>query len=293
MFSPDSGSAAAMCTSCAWSSTPTWTVSSSERERPSMIGRSFASRSYLLSTSTVSPCIVGPRSRRVAPSSPSTRCTHPPRSSISHSRYVVVRFNPAVAASSATVNPRSEPAISRRIANPFSKLLRSATRTCLLSATIAPVHLTNTLVVPRSIFERNSVSQWFGVPSGASDSLLSEQGWRTRVIVDCHSHVMWYPDHVSQRYAQEALASKLVKLKMSGGEAYSAQLDLHSYDSHPEDHWAVSQTADKVIVFGLAAKAVGVDVPNEVVADYVAQHPEKLVGWASVDPNEPDCVEQL
>jgi uncharacterized protein len=113
------------------------------------------------------------------------------------------------------------------------------------------------------------------------------------VIVDCHSHVMWYPDHVSQRYAEEALASKLVKLKMSGGEAYSAQLDLHSYDSHPADHWAVSQTADKVIVFGLAAKAVGVDVPNEVVADYVAQHPDKLVGWASVDPNEPDCVERL
>lgn len=113
------------------------------------------------------------------------------------------------------------------------------------------------------------------------------------MIVDCHSHVMWYPDHVSQRYAEEALASKLVKLKMSGGEAYSAQLDLHSYDSRPEDHWKVSATADKVIVFGLAAKAVGVDVPNEVVADYVGQHPEKLVGWASVDPNEPDCVERL
>jgi hypothetical protein len=34
-------------------------------------------------------------------------------------------------------------------------------------------------------------------------------------------------------------------------------------------------------------------VPNEIIADYVKQHPEKLVGWASVDPNEPDCVEQL
>jgi predicted TIM-barrel fold metal-dependent hydrolase len=113
------------------------------------------------------------------------------------------------------------------------------------------------------------------------------------VIVDCHSHVMWYPDHISQRYAEEALASKLVKLKMSGGEAYAAQLDLHSYDSRPEDHWTVSAQADRVVVFGLAAKAVGVDVPNEVVADYVSQHPDKLVGWASVDPNEPDCVERL
>ena len=32
------------------------------------------------------------------------------------------------------------------------------------------------------------------------------------MIVDCHTHVMWYPDHVSERFAQEALASKLVKL---------------------------------------------------------------------------------
>ncbi len=113
------------------------------------------------------------------------------------------------------------------------------------------------------------------------------------MIVDCHSHVMWYPDHIGKRYAEEALASKLVKLEMSGGAAHSARLDLHSYDSHPEDHWAASEGADRVVVFGLQAKAVGVWIPNEVVADYVATHPEKLVGWASVDPNERDCVAQL
>jgi predicted TIM-barrel fold metal-dependent hydrolase len=104
---------------------------------------------------------------------------------------------------------------------------------------------------------------------------------------------MWYPDHVAQQYAEEALASKLIKLKYSGGQAYSGQLDLHSYDSKPETHWQVSATADKVVVFGLQAKASGIWVPNEIIADYVKQHPEKLVGWAAVDPNEPDCIEQL
>ena len=77
------------------------------------------------------------------------------------------------------------------------------------------------------------------------------------MIVDVHSHVMWYPDHVGEQYAQEALASKLVKLEMSGGAAYRPQLDLHSYDSTFETHWEASKTADKVIVFGLQAKAVG------------------------------------
>ena len=46
-------------------------------------------------------------------------------------------------------------------------------------------------------------------------------------------------------------------------------------------------------MFGLQAKAVGVWVPNEVIADYVKQHPEKLEGWASVDPTQPDHMEQL
>lgn len=113
------------------------------------------------------------------------------------------------------------------------------------------------------------------------------------MIVDCHTHLMWYPDHLAQQYAEEALASKLVKLRRSGGQAHAAQLDLHSYDSTPEVHWKVSEPADKVVVFGLQARASGIWVPNELIADYVRQHPEKLVGWASVDPNEPDCVEQL
>lgn len=113
------------------------------------------------------------------------------------------------------------------------------------------------------------------------------------MIVDCHSHLMWYPDHVSELYATEALASKLVKLERSGGGAYVGSLDLHSYDATPETHWQASAGADRVVVFGLQARATGIWVPNELIADYVAAHPDKLVGWASVDPNEPDCVERL
>ncbi len=114
-----------------------------------------------------------------------------------------------------------------------------------------------------------------------------------RKIVDCHTHLMWYPDHVSQEYAEEALASKLIKLKYSGGQAYTGRLDLHSYDSKPETHWEVSQTADHVVVFGLQAKATGLWVPNEIIAEYVNQHPEKMVGWAAIDPTQPGAMDEL
>src|SRR5678816_2577233 len=112
-------------------------------------------------------------------------------------------------------------------------------------------------------------------------------------IIDCHTHIMWYPDHLSEEYAGEALASKLVKLKRSGGLAYSAHLDKHCYDSKPEDSWKASEVVAKVVVFGLQAKASGLWVPNELIAEYAAAHPEKVEGWASVDPTDPACIEQL
>ena len=37
-----------------------------------------------------------------------------------------------------------------------------------------------------------------------------------------------------------------------------------------------------LIVFGLQAKATGTWVPNELIADYAKQHPETIVGWASI-----------
>lgn len=113
------------------------------------------------------------------------------------------------------------------------------------------------------------------------------------MIVDVHSHLMWYPEHLSEAFASEALASKLVKLERSGGQAYAPHLDLHSYDARPADHWAACAEADRVVVFGLQARATGVWVPNDLVASYVAEHPGKLVGWCSVDPTDPTCIEEL
>lgn len=113
------------------------------------------------------------------------------------------------------------------------------------------------------------------------------------VLVDAHTHIMWYPEHISEAWARDALAGKLVKMKYAGGAIHSATLDLHSYDSKPDDHWAATKVADKVVVFGIAGKASGVSVPNEIVAEYAKQHPDKLVPFASVDPSDRDCVEQL
>ena len=114
------------------------------------------------------------------------------------------------------------------------------------------------------------------------------------VIVDVHSHLMWYPDHIGERFAREALASKLVKLRMSGGAALRRiarppllRLDARAATGRPRPRPTASSSS---------ASRLGRPVsgcPTSWSPSYVAQHPDKLIGWASVDPGEPDAIEQL
>lgn len=49
---------------------------------------------------------------------------------------------------------------------------------------------------------------------------------------------------------------------------------------------------DKVIVFGLKARRTGYWVPDQYVADFIACAPEKLIGFAGVDPTQPGWLEE-
>jgi predicted TIM-barrel fold metal-dependent hydrolase len=61
----------------------------------------------------------------------------------------------------------------------------------------------------------------------------------------------------------------------------------------PEKHWEQFGQLDGAIVLAFDAPATGINVPNEYVAEYVAQHPGKLFGFASVDPNRADAPARL
>ncbi len=111
--------------------------------------------------------------------------------------------------------------------------------------------------------------------------------------IDIHTHLMWYPEHISEQTAQEALAAKQVKLARSGGKAYAAHLDLHVQDATPDEHLAAAAQADRVVVFGLQARPTGFWVPNDVIAEYASAHPGNIEGWASVNPAEPDAVAEF
>jgi predicted TIM-barrel fold metal-dependent hydrolase len=53
------------------------------------------------------------------------------------------------------------------------------------------------------------------------------------------------------------------------------------------------QNVDRVIVFGMRAFHSGFVTPNEYIADYADRHPEKVIGFASVDPLRDNVRETL
>lgn len=97
------------------------------------------------------------------------------------------------------------------------------------------------------------------------------------MIVDCHTHI-WQSSHWSDEMVRESTRAR--------GRAASTNVTA-------EEHWRAVEVVDKALVFGLYALHVGLVVPNDFVADYVQQHPEKLIGFASVDPNDPCCLDEL
>jgi len=99
------------------------------------------------------------------------------------------------------------------------------------------------------------------------------------MTIDVHTHVWECPCHIGEQFIHDARAT--------AGEGYKdIAVDL-------DKHWEAVQAVDRAVVLGFRARHVGVLVPNEYVAEYVSRHPERLIGFCSVDPQDPDAIEQL
>lgn len=90
-------------------------------------------------------------------------------------------------------------------------------------------------------------------------------------MIDFHSHVWDITKHFSEAFYRDG---------MEGPGRRGVNLS-----AHPEQHW--EQYRDfpgKTVVFGLRSEALGINVPDEFVAEYVHSHSDKLIGFMSVDP---------
>jgi len=92
------------------------------------------------------------------------------------------------------------------------------------------------------------------------------------MIIDVHSHTWKYPDHFTAEHLEQAKRARA-----------GVEVDMNV---RYEDYLATIPQGEQVhtIVFGGKAKLSGIWVDDQYVADYVAQHPESLTGFLSVDP---------
>ena len=96
------------------------------------------------------------------------------------------------------------------------------------------------------------------------------------MIVDVHTHCM-QPEHVSKvgRAADERAG-------------YPPMQPLP-----PDTYLKGMEPVDRAIVFGIRAFATGVASPNDFTAEWVANAPDKLIGFMAIDPAEEGCPDEI
>lgn len=110
------------------------------------------------------------------------------------------------------------------------------------------------------------------------------------MIVDCHTHIWQSPDQLGQ--LELGNSPRWQRNRPARVAAVQAQWrNVPAAD--PDHHWAQSSTVDKSIVLGFKSRYLHAEIPNRFVADYVRRFPQKLIGFAGVDPTEDTALDEL
>jgi predicted TIM-barrel fold metal-dependent hydrolase len=110
------------------------------------------------------------------------------------------------------------------------------------------------------------------------------------MIVDCHTHVWQSPEQLGQLELGEMPRS----YRLRGRGSPSSKTAWRTVPAaDPDHHWASSGTVDKSIVLAFKSRYLRAEIPNRFVADYVARFPQKLIGFAGIDPTESSALDEL
>ena len=99
------------------------------------------------------------------------------------------------------------------------------------------------------------------------------------MIIDVHSHAWQYPDHFNDNFRAQAARARA-----------GVEVDL---TVRYEEYRAAATADTKTIVFGGKARRSGLWVDDRYVRDYVAEHPETLIGFLSVDPTQDGWQDEM
>jgi predicted TIM-barrel fold metal-dependent hydrolase len=109
------------------------------------------------------------------------------------------------------------------------------------------------------------------------------------MIVDVHTHLPKYKERAENKAENETREREFrVAVRKSRTLGTISEEGRTSWT----DHFEAMKIVDKAIVFGIARYGKTQNV-NDVIAEYVKKHPNKIIGFLSVDPNDPKCIEEM
>ncbi|MEM1011003.1 MAG: amidohydrolase family protein [Planctomycetota bacterium] len=107
------------------------------------------------------------------------------------------------------------------------------------------------------------------------------------MIVDVHTHVWQTPDQLGQADLGDPTADSA--RQAAGGRTVFSRIP----PGDPELHWQAGKAVDRIIVLGFQSRLLKADVPNDFISDYVRRHPDKLIGFAGIDPTSKRAIDEL
>jgi predicted TIM-barrel fold metal-dependent hydrolase len=111
------------------------------------------------------------------------------------------------------------------------------------------------------------------------------------MIVDCHTHIWQSPEQLGQLELGEASRPGQKRPPRLSPNAKTQWRSVPAAD--PEYHWAQSAVVDKAFVLGFKSKYLHAEIPNSYVAEYCNRFPQKLIGFAGIDPTERSALDEL
>ena len=106
------------------------------------------------------------------------------------------------------------------------------------------------------------------------------------MIVDCHTHIWQSAEQIGLR-----VGVRPVKPVRSAREQDKS---FYSLQATPEQHLSACEPVGAAVVLGFCSRHLNAQIPNDFIADYAAQQPDRIVGFAGVDPMDlPKALEEV
>lgn len=102
------------------------------------------------------------------------------------------------------------------------------------------------------------------------------------MIIDCYTHIWDSPEQLG-RAMPSAREARLERAGMLSPTTESISAGV-------QRHLAACEPVDKTFVLGFKSEFLGANIPNQSIADHVARHPQRLIGFAGIDPSQPKAA---